>query len=1001
MKSISIATSKFVVRALEGVLLLVVVAVALVVWRLAQGPLDLDQAAPYLESSLTDLTPGVAFDIEHVRLSWAERRSRPTFEIRDVRLRNASSGEVIASFAAMEAMIDLPSLLRGDVSIEHIGLFSPVIRLIRRADGRIEIGLTPTADSAPAGPDAAPAAGIDWLAAALAPAGDGPPEAAALESIEIRDSTLVLADEQRGTRWLVPNAEVQLLRQENDIQMGASLPILDGERTITIDLAGRYVYAARSLALTVTFDGARPAQLVAFAGLSPDLQLADMPLRGTVDTTVVFNGTLPQVSLLSFDLSGGAGTVQLPATLGGPRALAAVSARGSINADFDQIALQALTLQFAGIDGDPTLTVSGAASGLRASPSIDLSAAAPVLSLAALKQLWPAGVKPNTISWITKNLNGGTLSNVSASVRLDGLDFDALRASDLDLRADLAGVRVNYIDGMPNVENTAGRLAMDLREAVITVTSGEIPDAVSDRGLRIVAGDLRMGDLTQDRQEANFTIDIAGDLSEALRLIDNEPLKYAAAMGIDPASSAGASDIRLKLKFPLIKALRLADLAIDVTAEVNDARIENVAFGLPLNDGMISLRVTGEGLDAQGTAKLGPIRTGLTWRENFGGGEFRSQYALDVILENEHRALVALGRAPFIAPYIDGPVRAEVVYRVMRDKTARLAAAADLTGVTMAIPELGWNKPAGAPASGEAEVSLMDGRLIAVDRFSVTAGEDLSIAGRAAFGADNALSSIAVDDGRVGPTRLSVAMAMADDGAMELDVRGAAFDASYFWKELDTDERRGETDWQPVRLKAAIDRMWLSKLGHFDAVTLKFARDRRFIRAIDFASAVTAPDAAESATATPFAFALTSDGDTRNFTGGSADAGGVLRAIGLFDDIVGGKLAIDGQVTPAGKVEGRAEIEDFKLVEAPMVARLLSVAALGGIVDELQGTGISFRVLRVPFTFAASQLGITDGEMFGNTLGLTMSGSYRFPDSYIDMEGTLVPAYALNSALNF
>jgi hypothetical protein len=195
--------------------------------------------------------------------------------------------------------------------------------------------------------------------------------------------------------------------------------------------------------------------------------------------------------------------------------------------------------------------------------------------------------------------------------------------------------------------------------------------------------------------------------------------------------------------------------------------------------------------------------------------------------------------------------------------------------------------------------------------------------------------------------------------------------------------------------------MWLSKMGHFEAVTLDFARDRRFIRAIDFSSAVTAPEAAQAGQATPFSFKLASDGDTRNFTAVSADAGGVLRAIGLFDDIVGGRLAIEGRVTPAGKIEGRAEIEDFKLVDAPVVARLLSVAALGGIVDELQGTGISFRVLRVPFTFASSQLGIDDGEMFGNTLGLTMSGSYRFSDSTIDMEGTLVPAYALNSALNF
>jgi len=87
-------------------------------------------------------------------------------------------------------------------------------------------------------------------------------------------------------------------------------------------------------------------------------------------------------------------------------------------------------------------------------------------------------------------------------------------------------------------------------------------------------------------------------------------------------------------------------------------------------------------------------------------------------------------------------------------------------------------------------------------------------------------------------------------------------------------------------------------------------------------------------------------------------------------------------------------------VEAPPLARLLSVAALTGIVDELRGQGISFQTLRAPFSYANSMLTVKDGEMFGSSLGLTTNGTYDFAASNMNFDGTIVPAYVVNSVLN-
>jgi hypothetical protein len=196
----------------------------------------------------------------------------------------------------------------------------------------------------------------------------------------------------------------------------------------------------------------------------------------------------------------------------------------------------------------------------------------------------------------------------------------------------------------------------------------------------------------------------------------------------------------------------------------------------------------------------------------------------------------------------------------------------------------------------------------------------------------------------------------------------------------------------PMTLRASFYRAWLAKDYDFRNTTLTYERTRAGVQAIDFKGSVNGT--------VPVTLVLTSADGARTFKAESADGGSVVRALGLFKDIVGGRLEVTGEVAPNGAVTGVAGIRNFELLDAPVLARLLSVAALTGILDELRGGGISFSTLRLPFTYANSQLEIEDGEMFGSSLGLTAKGTYNTTTTTMDMNGTLIPAYAINAALN-
>jgi uncharacterized protein YhdP len=128
------------------------------------------------------------------------------------------------------------------------------------------------------------------------------------------------------------------------------------------------------------------------------------------------------------------------------------------------------------------------------------------------------------------------------------------------------------------------------------------------------------------------------------------------------------------------------------------------------------------------------------------------------------------------------------------------------------------------------------------------------------------------------------------------------------------------------------------------------------------------------------------------------DADALLRAFGLASRVRGGALFFQG--TLEGEVaRGRLRIEDFRAVEAPLLARLLGAMSLGGLADLLSGEGLSFDRLSAHLMLADDRLTIEDGRAAGGALGLSLQGTVALETGGLDLAGTVVPAYGVNSVI--
>ncbi len=128
----------------------------------------------------------------------------------------------------------------------------------------------------------------------------------------------------------------------------------------------------------------------------------------------------------------------------------------------------------------------------------------------------------------------------------------------------------------------------------------------------------------------------------------------------------------------------------------------------------------------------------------------------------------------------------------------------------------------------------------------------------------------------------------------------------------------------------------------------------------------------------------------------------VLRLFDYYDNMVGGELRLDAvydDSMPHSPLAGTARVSDFRIVRAPLLTHVLSIAALTGILEALSGEGLAFADMEVPFTDDGRVIEFKDAKASGLSLGVTGAGRIDTENEALHVTGTLVPAYIINSAL--
>ena len=124
----------------------------------------------------------------------------------------------------------------------------------------------------------------------------------------------------------------------------------------------------------------------------------------------------------------------------------------------------------------------------------------------------------------------------------------------------------------------------------------------------------------------------------------------------------------------------------------------------------------------------------------------------------------------------------------------------------------------------------------------------------------------------------------------------------------------------------------------------------------------------------------------------------LLTEFSFFNGLSGGKLLFSS-IIDGPNSNSNLKIENFKVVNAPGVVKLLSLADLGGLADLAEGEGLSFDILEINMEKNDGYLKLNEILALGQSVSVLMEG-YQDENGLTSLRGTLVPAKTFNKMIS-
>ena len=989
---------------LAFVVAIIFVAWLSLLWRLSQGPLNVDFLTEPLEKTLSGIHAniGINIDLGTTELVWGGSYRDPLeLHLKDVQVsRSDKTPLLVVTKIGLEMAPQ--SLLLGKMVPRSVTFYGLALRIVRDEQGHFVFNVMK--DAVVPGPvveEAAPPGDTGNMISQFLMMLDVSEEQTdsaigALRRFSIADSVVLYEDKKLGGQWKTSDVNVVLARGRTGLTGNATMDLETGDKKAALQVNVYRDGGTHNSHVIALFEGLNP-KLV--AGSTPALEkLAgfDITLGGSVE--VKFDGDLAPVDGRLFFRSRQKSAMFAP-FYSEPVPLEQVEASASfdgVKKEFNADKIQ--------IDLGGGAVATGKISGRTdEAGTLHVEAAASLKNLPVdkIKVYWPQALTPVPRKWVTGHLSGGTATLATLDLGLERLADGSVKLGKLGGKIDFNGIKVDYFPPLEPVHDVRGTATYDRDKFALALDGGRLVD------MSVRSSDILISGFGGDENsKINITVDLSGPFKTALDVLDSEPLKYPTDLGLDPKKVGGDAAVKVHFNFPLHQALALHEVAVDADAVLTDALLKDVVEGFDLSGGPYTLKVDNHRLKVSGKGKLGDMAADIDWQKNFSNSaDFSSRIGARLDAQPELLAKFGVNGAIF---GLKGDTPVDVTYTTMFDGSGSATVIGNLTQAELDVAQLGYRKVAGVPGTVSLIAHVAHGKPDRVSNLKILSGE-LSAAADIVLAQDGNIKKAVISELKLGErTNVRADIENRPGIGYVATVKGTQFDASAFFKERKDQPPRvfPVVAGTPFSISLDVGRLLTGEGRFLDKIRLFVRKD-----AWDHTDQLEM-DGMAGGKAVYLRYLPVAKGHSLRFEGGNA--GATLRALGISNGVQGGTLLVEGRPNPKignRDLIGTVSLNDFRLIKVPALAKLLNALSLPGFQELMENKGISFTKMKAKFAWTdktppaetknpVQVLTVEDGQTSGASLGLTFDGTLDDVTGNLDLKGTIVPVSDLNKLIS-
>lgn len=977
---------------------LVAFAGLLVFWRLLSGPISADFAKPYIEKALADQETGLKVSMDKIVLYWPEVRGPLLLGFKNSRV-YAGDGHLIASVDEAALGLSKSRLLIGQVSPIALILKKPSLRVIRLEDNSFDVGLAggaplygpPAPDQVRQGAD--PVKQILQLLARPENAKDTPAALAYLRTLRIDEAVVVVDDHVADMTWTIPKLDLTIKREGRDLHSYGSLQFSDAKDHVPalkldahLDLKTELI---RADAVLEYFEPKIVGQRIPELGFLKGVQgYLNAQMKIALDEK-------RDVQSAELTVLSETGAMNVPELSSKPIPFSDMGLYAKYDSETGKLELSRAQLKL----NDKVEVAANAELDVK-----DATFEGPVrfeieqIAQSEIGPLWPEALKDEAAyEWVVDKLSNGTFTNVYAQLDLKAFEGEggALQTNLDNVVAgfSFSGMDVDYRAPLKPVTGASGQGTFDMKAETLSI---DVKDAkVLD--MDIPSGKVELSHIIEKgKGQAGIEINLSGPLKSLLTFVKDEPI--GVNTGIDIANSEGQAEAKIVLSMPTHPHLKMEDVKIDVDGKLSNAKVPKVVKDLTLSGGPYTMGIHNGLFSIKGKGKIEDQDASIAYEEflSAAGQKYTSKATVNVSATQALRDRMGID----LSTFMEGSAPINAVYTAYPDRSAKVDIKVDIGPSRIFAEPFDYVKEPGQPGSAVLTAILKNGFLSKIKDLTGSAPGLTLESSQLGFreGEEGTeLASGQISRFTLGKTVAALKFDISQAGVLKIVMDGPFLDARPF---LNKEEEKDKPySAPPMQVSVSVDRMQTT-----DEDQVQYAK---LFSSINAEGRFEQMELDGIAGKGDLYMRFKPDGSgMRTFRLEADDAGATLKAFGLYDNIIGGKLVIYGEPIQGvfdRNLKGRAEMTDFKVVKAPLLGKLLGLMSLNGVTQALSNEGLGFTKLESRFDWLyrpkGSLLVLKDGRTSGNAVGLTFDGTFDNAKQYIDVEGTVIPLSGVNKII--